>query len=236
MHKINRLAAAAVLCCLAAAPAFAADVPSKAPPKLSLFSYTATPCTLANCSGWYMGFNLAGVATNANVLAGGINGSLAGGGQNIGVQGGYQFWNGAWFFGPELGIDYTYGGTIVPGGGVPKWLAYEIIKFGGPLSTFFGNITPANPTGLPAILVNSTISPYLFLGAAQRNWGTGIAGGGGVTFLIPDLAASAGTPASGHWFLDARYMNIQYTGSNQASPIASVPQENIVLVGLNYKF
>lgn len=213
--------------------AWAADV---AKPKLALPAYVATPCTTANCTGAYVGFNFAGIATNANVLAGGINGSVAGGGQNIGIQGGYQFWNGTWFFGPEVGIDYTYGGTIVPGGGVPKWLGYEVIKFGMPISTFFGGITPANPTGLPALLVNNTISPYLFVGAAQRNWGTGIASGGGLIFLIPDLAAAAGSPASGHWFLDARYMNVQYTGSQQANAIASVPQENLVMIGLNYKF
>lgn len=206
-----------------AGPAFGADI-VKGPARQLL--PVASPCTITSCTGFYLGFNLAGIATNANVLAGGINGSIAGGGQNIGVQGGYQFWNGTWFFGPEVGLDYTYGGTIVPGGGVPKWLGYEIVKFGTPLSTFFGGITPANPSGLPALLVNNTLSPYLFVGAAQRNWGTGIAGGGGITFLIPDS----------QWFLDARYMNIQYTGGNQVQTGVSVPQENIILVGLNYKF
>lgn len=203
-------------------------------PKLALPTFA--PCTLTDCTGPYIGFNLAGIATNANVLAGGINGSLAAGGQNIGIQAGYQFWRNSWFFGPEVGADYTYGGTIVPGAGVPKWLTYEIVKFGTPISTFFGGITPANATGLPAILVNSTLSPYLFIGAAQRNWGTGLTSGGGITFMIPDIAASGPTPASGHWFLDARYMNIQYTGGNQVTPTTSVPQENIILVGLNYKF
>lgn len=222
------------LLAILAGPAFAADLPAKAP---AIFpAYTATPCTQANCSGFYAGFNIAGIATNANILAGGINGSLAGGGQNLGLQAGYQFWNGSWFFGPEVGIDYTYGGTIVPGVGVPKWLGYEIVKFGAPISSLFGGITPANPTGLPSILVNSTISPYLFVGAAQRNWGTGIASGGGITFLIPDIAGTATNLASGHWFLDARYMNIQYTGGNQVVPGVNVPQENLVLVGLNYKF
>jgi len=232
----STLAAAALAAIsLCSAPAAAADVGhAKAPARALL--WTATPCTLAQCTGFYAGFNLAGIATNANVLAGGINGSVAGGGQNIGVQVGYQYWNGSWFFGPEVGFDYTYGGTVVPGGGVPKWLGYEIVKFGTPLSTFFGNITPANASGLPAILLNSTITPYLFMGAAQRNWGTGIASGGGMMFLIPDLAAAAGVPASGHWVLDARYMNVQYTGGNQANAVASVPQENIVMVGLDYKF
>lgn len=217
--------------------AFAADAPKPTRPLGAIINLpTATPCTVTDCTGFYAGFNMTGIATNANVLAGGINGSVAGGGQNLGVQVGYQYWINNWFFGPEIGADYTYGGIIVPELGVPKWLTYEIVKFGTPISTFFGNITPANQSGLPAILLNNTISPYLFVGAAQRNWGTGIASGGGVTFLIPDTAATPTNPASGHWFLDARYTNIQYTGGNQVAPGISVPQENLVSVGLNFKW
>lgn len=194
----------------------------KAPPLL-----TTSLCTPEHCTGFYLGFNMLGTATNANVLANGINGSVAGGGQSIGVQAGYQYWNGTWFFGPEVSADYTYGGGQIIGGGQSKFLAMEIVKFGTPFSTFFGSgITPASTSGLPSLLTANTISPYLFMGAAQRNWGTGIASGGGVTFAVDQQ----------HWFVDARYTNVQYTGGNQVNPNVSVPQENIISVGLNYKF
>lgn len=217
-----------LLLLLLALPAYAADV---AQPKLKLVS--SSPCSLSSCTGFYAGFNVAGIATNANILAQGINGSIAAGGQNIGGQAGYQFWNGTWFFGPEVFAEYTYGGSaIVAPYSAPKYLFGQIVKLGAPMSTFFGGITPANPTGLPSILTSETISPYLFMGAAERSWGTGVASGGGITFLIPTSTGSA----TGKWFVDARYMNIQYTGSKQASPVETVPQENIVWVGLNYKY
>jgi hypothetical protein len=138
-----------------AQPSRAADV---AKPKAIAF----VPCTPIACTGWYAGFNLAGVATNVNVLGNGINGSLNAGGQNIGIQGGYQFWNGTFFFGPEVGIDYTYGGTVGATGGQssPKYLASEVIKLGTPFSTFFGSApTPASTTGLSSILTANTIAP-----------------------------------------------------------------------------
>jgi opacity protein-like surface antigen len=212
----------AVAAALIATQALAVDL-AKAP-QLSLL--TSTPCTLTNCTGPYMGFNIAGIATSANVIGNGINGSLAAGGQNIGFQVGYQYWNGTFFMGPEIFGDYTYGGSaVVAGYSAPKYLFGEIIKLGGPLSSFFGGIAPASTTGLSSVLTSQTIAPYIFMGAAQRPWGTGMASGGGVTFLIDQ-----------HWFADVRYMNIQYTGSNNASPIQTVPQENIVMAGFNYKF
>ena len=206
----------------------AADA-AKPVPKLALAAFT--PCTPIACTGWYGGFNIAGISTNVNVLAGGINGSVAAGGQNIGVQGGYQFWNGTYFFGPEVAIDYTYGGTSGPvaGQSSPHYLAEEIIKLGTPFSTFFGSApAPANTTGLSSILTANTIAPYIFFGAAQSGWGTtGMVGGAGVTFAIDQQ----------HWFVDARYENYQFpSGASNCATGQSCPSINVVKVGLDYKF
>ena len=212
----------ALLTCLLATSAYAGDLPTKAPPSAGF-----TDCTTLQCTGPYAGMNVTGTATNANVLANGINGSVMAGGQSLGVQAGYQFWNNTWFFGPEVFGDYTYGGSpVIVGTAPPKYLFGEIVKFGTPLSTFFGGITPASSTGLPAVLTANTISPYLFVGAAQRSWGTGVASGGGITFALDKI----------HWFLDARYTNIQYTANQQVNAQTSVPQENLISVGVNYKF
>lgn len=234
MYAVAVLCAIPVLLLALAPAARAADVPkpSLAPisgltlPVKALAIPPGTPCATTYCTGFYVGFNFAGVSTNANVIGNGINGSLAAGGQNIGLQAGYQYWNGTYFFGPEVFGDYTYGGSpVVAGFSAPKYLFGEVLKFGGPLASFFGGIAPANTTGVSQVLLSHTISPYLLVGAAQRDWGTGVLSGAGITFDIDD-----------HWFVDARYMNIQYTGSNQASPIQTVPQENMVWVGLDYKF
>jgi opacity protein-like surface antigen len=198
-------------------------------PKFSLPAFT--PCTTIACTGWYGGFNIAGISTNVNVLAGGINGSLAAGGQNIGIQGGYQYWNGTFFFGPEVAIDYTYGGTPGPvaGQSSPRYLAAEIIKLGTPFATFFGSApAPASTAGLSSILTANTIAPYIFFGAAQSGWGTtGMVGGAGVTFAIDQQ----------HWFVDARYENYQFpSGASNCATGQSCPSINVVKVGLNYKF
>lgn len=210
---------------LVAGQARASDVTPAKSSALSGFGI-GTQCATTSCTGLYVGFNLAGIATNANVLGAGINGSLAAGGQNIGIQAGYQYWNGTIFFGPEVFADYTFGGSpVVAGYSAPKYLFGQVVKVGGPLASFFGGIAPASTAGVSNVLLSKTISPYLMIGAAERSWGTGLLAGAGATFDIDD-----------HWFVDARYMNIQYTGSNQASPVQTVPQENIVLVGVNYKF
>lgn len=213
---------------------WSADAALPAPPALPKALPASSPCTVQNCTGFYAGFNIAGTSTNANVIGNGINGSLAAGGQSLGIQAGYQYWNGTIFFGPEVFADYTYGGSaVVAGYSAPKYLFGEVVKLGSPLSSLFGGIAPANPTGLSAVLTANTISPYLMVGAAQRDWGTGVLSGAGITFAIP--TGTAGAPDN-HWFVDVRYMNIQYTGANQASPIQTVPQENIVQAGLNYKW
>ena len=193
-----------------------------------LFAPVASPCTLLSCSGFYAGFNIAGQASNANIIGNGINGSLAAGGQSLGGDFGYQYWNGTFFFGPEVDASYMYGGSVALAGySAPKYLITEMVKFGGPLSTIFGGIQPANPTGLSAALLSQTIAPYLFVGAAQAGGisGAGVASGAGIVFLI-----------DAHWFADVRYENIQFTGGNQISPVQSVPQMNIVLAAVNYKF
>jgi hypothetical protein len=213
---------------LLAPQARASDV---AKPAAKITLPTFVPCTPIACTGWYTGFNLAGVATNVNVIGNGINGSLNAGGQNIGIQGGYQFWNGTFFFGPEVGIDYTYGGTVGATGGQsnPKYLASEIIKLGTPFSTFFGSApAPANTTGVSGLLTANTIAPYIFFGAAQSGWGTtGLVSGAGVTFAVDQQ----------HWFVDARYENYQFpSGAANCATGQSCPSLNVVKIGLDYKF
>lgn len=220
MRHFAILIAAASL--IAVASARAADLPTKAPPLV----VPVAACTPSACSGFYAGFNLAGVMTSADVLGSGINGSFAGGGQSIGVQGGYQFANGPWFFGPELQANYVVTGNPNVDGGAPaKYRVGEYVKVGTTLSTLLGLSAPASGfPSIPAKLAAQVISPYLLFGAVQSGIGNGWATGAGVEFA---LAQS--------FFLDTRYTYVNY-GSASLSPTVVAKTENLVTVGVNYKF
>lgn len=208
---------------LAVTPAFAADIPVKAPAWVP----TSSVCTPTNCSGWYAGVNLTGAMTNANVIGNGINGSVAAGGQSIGVQGGYQFANGTWFFGPEFDANYIVNGNSNVTGGAPsKYRVGEYMKVGTALSNLLniGGAATVGP-GIPAALANSVISPYIIAGAVQSGIGQGWATGAGVEFAL-----------AAHWFVDTRYTYVNYGGGANVSPTETAKSENLVTVGFNYKF
>lgn len=209
----------ALAACLGSA-ASAADLPTKAP------AWVPTVCTPTNCSGWYVGVNLTGAMTNANVIGNGINGSIAAGGQSIGVQGGYQFANGTWFFGPEFDANYVVNGNPNVTGGAPsKYRIGEYVKVGTALSNLLSLDSAGPAPGVPASLANSVISPYVLFGAVQSGVGQGWATGAGVEFALVK-----------NWFADVRYTYINYGGGANVSPTETAKSENLVTAGLNYKF
>lgn len=204
--------------------AFAADLPVAAP--VDPNANGLNPCLPISCSGFYVGGNLIGVATNANIIGNGVNGSVAAGGQSIGGQGGYQFANGSWFWAAEVSADYTVNGNPnVTGGSPPKYLFGEHVKIGTSLANLLGLVMPATGTpNVPSALASKVISPYLLFGAAQRSWGTGWQSGAGVEFALTK-----------NWFADVRYSYINY-GNATISPTQSSNAENLVTVAVNYKF
>lgn len=209
---------AAILLATSPASASAADIPVKAAPLAPIAA-----CTPSNCSGFYAGVNLAGVMTSADVIGNGINGSLAGGGQSIGIQGGYQFANGTWFFGPEIHANYVVTGNQAIDGGSAKYRVGEYVKVGTALANLLGMGGIPSP-GIPSALAASVISPYLLAGAVQSGIGQGWATGAGVEFALAQ-----------HWFLDTRYTYNNY-GSATVAPSVVAKTENLVTIGLNYKF
>lgn len=227
IRSFIRLASiAAAIAVAGVCSAGAADLLPVKAPAISAFAPAPAPCTVTNCSGWYVGGNLSGVMTNANILGNGINGSLAAGGQSIGVQAGYQFASNGWFFGPEVSADYIVNGNPNLTGGAPsKYRVGEYVKVGTALSNLLNIATPSTGTpGIPAALASSVISPYLLFGAVQSGIGQGWATGAGVEFVLTQ-----------NWFLDTRYTYINY-GSASVSPTEIAKSENLVTVGINYKF
>jgi opacity protein-like surface antigen len=205
---------------LIASPAGAADMAVKAP----VYSVPSNPCTPTSCTGFYLGAAIGGVGSNADIVGNGVNGSVfAGGGIPMAVAG-YQYAKGNWFFGGEVAV----GGQIstkatVNGvsGNENGLFSYQIAKVGGNLSGILGN--DSAPITIPSTLQKSLISPYVLVGAVERQFASGWATGAGATFDI-----------SSKMFLDVKYMYVNYGPSRNGN--LQLNSENLILTGINYKF
>jgi len=169
--KRSFILAAVTVHSLFAASAFAADsLPVKALPSLP-----AAVCAPGSCSGWYVGFGLVGNGTNADIIGNGINGSVFAAGGAMKVQGGYQFWNGAFFAAAEVGVGYEFttpaSAALAPSQG-SRFVGTELVKLG---YNFFPSTAAAVslpsqspvPLTVPANLLANT-TPYLAFGGVQR--------------------------------------------------------------------
>jgi opacity protein-like surface antigen len=228
IHRKMLLAAAMSLAVL---PAFAVDMSTKAPAKQST-------CTVTDCSGPFLGFNVAGVGSNLDILGSGISNSVFAGGGMIGGNAGYQLWNGQFFAAAELSADARFNPSGMAGAVNDKFLVLGLVKVGAALGNLFGAGTPGTttsptpsqaPINLAIIPGTAMLSPYALLGGAWSQRGTGWATGAGSEFLL----------AKG-WNLDVKYVHINYAGGQSAViPGAVVNQsgtENIVMAGFLRKF
>lgn len=214
---------AAFLVFLWVGPTFAADIPYKAP----TLRVASSPCTLQQCSGFYVGVNIIGAGTNADILGNGINGSVFSGGGAIGLTGGYQLWNGNFFAAAEVFGDYDAGVNPM-GASKGRYIFGEMAKFGLGLNNVFSNQpTPSQgPITIPSALAGSLLSPYVQVGAVERPWGTAWATGAGADFTL-----------GGGWNLDLSYIYANYQKTTATTPvIVTIPNENLIKLGLNRKF
>jgi opacity protein-like surface antigen len=219
---------------LASPPVQAADV---GVPVLKAPALKQSTCTVTDCSGLFVGFNVAGVGSNLDILGSGINNSVFAGGGMIGGNAGYQLWNGQFFAAAEFSVDARFN-TNMAGAPNDKFLALGLVKAGAALGNLFGAGTPGTttsptpsqaPINLAIIPGTAMLSPYALLGGAWSQRGTGWATGAGSEFLL----------AKG-WNLDVKYIHINYAGGQTtAIPGAVVNQsgaENIVMAGFLRKF
>ena len=221
MFKRLLLASAAVLLSL---PAFAADVApaAKAP---ALAPIAAAPCSMAGCSGFYLGAELSGSGSGVNV----INlASLNSNGTYMGGTAGYQFFNGMYWLGAKAKFDYAVGQQNPNIGGLTltssnKFFAFEGVEFGGNLSALFG-LAPIN---LPGPLANAV--PTVLIGACQNGKLQGYCAGAAAHFFIPNS----------RFTVDVDYLNAQY-GATNVSQVpglpATVTTENRGTFGFSYHF
>ena len=203
---------------LIASHAFAADLAVKAINNALLAP--VIPCGLTGCSGFYLGAQTSGSGTGVNVLN---LGSLNAGGTYMGVNAGYQFFNGVYWLGAGAKVEYAVASPpsdIVGNAFSNNLFAFEGVEFGGVLSNMFG-IAPLN---LPAWL--STAVPTIKVGACQHGSSLkGYCSGAAAHFFIPNS----------RWTIDAEYLNAQY-GATQLSATVSANTENRGSLGFSYHF
>jgi opacity protein-like surface antigen len=198
-------------------PSFGADFPKA--------TVAYSPCTVTSCSGFYGGFNVAGVGSGLDVAGSGI---FANGG-GLGLGAGYQYWDSKVYFGAEVFGDYMFQNAGAPIAGAPSainsgYMFGEFVDLGMPLSSIFG-ATPTVPGTLPASILASTLSPYIKLGAIERPWGSAWATGAGVAFDV-----------SARWFGKLDYIHAVYSNTTLADGSTSQKTDDIIKFSLNYKF
>ena len=206
------------------ASAFAGDInnPTSAyAMKAPVYVPPAAPCNAAACTGAYLGAELAGSGSGVNVLN---LGELNAGGTSMGVNGGYQFWNGTYWLGVKAKVDYQVAqpaNSIVGASFSNKIFAFEGAEMGANVAQVLGTVAPITLNG---ILQNAV--PTVLIGACQN--GSALKGycvGAGAHFFIPNS----------RWTIDADYLNAQY-GATMTAPGQTVTTENRGSFGFSYHF
>jgi hypothetical protein len=220
--KRLRLFSAVILAAALISPVFAADLAAQTLPiKAPVYAAPANPCSLNGCSGFFLGGSISGSGTGVDV----VNlGSLSADGTYMGINGGYQFFNGTYWLGVIADVSYAVAqpsSDIVGGGFGNKLFAFEGMEFGGALSQMpmFSNIAP-----LTGFLANAV--PTIRVGACQNG-----------TFLKGYCTGAAGhlfIPNS-KWTVDAVYYNAQY-GATTIAPGQTATTENRGEMGFTYHF
>lgn len=192
-------------------PATAADmIPLKAPVRAM-----AADCTQLDCTGWIVGANIIGTGSNLDIVGSGVNGSIFAGGGLIGVDAGYQLWNGKFFAGAAVSFDYdaNLSGNVNQG----RYLAMGLFQAGLGLSGIFSP-APANsgPIGIPSQIASALLSPYLQFGVAQRARGTAWVSGAGAEFGLSQT-----------WVLRLDYLHLNYAhGTTETTTTVGVVDQS----------
>lgn len=200
---------------LSAAPAWAADMSAKPVPFAALARAT---CTVQRCIGWHAGFDVMNSGTGVNILN---LGTLNANGTLLGLEAGYQYYDGTYWLGARaMGLYNVAGAGNV--GTLNNFFAFEGVELGGNLFAQFG-LAPPQVTGFLATL--TTAVPTAQIGACQHGKATGYCAGAAVHYFLPN------TPIE----LKMEYINAQY-GTTTVLPGQTISSENLVLFGANYHF
>lgn len=179
-------------------------------------------CTLALCSGWFVGANLGNDGSNLNVVSNGLSG-VAATGLFIGGDGGYEFFNGQWYFSARAFVDYDYTQKAAPVGPSDRLAYGAYVSAGYSLATLFGAASTGTPITLPQQLLSSLMTPTIHVGTCRRHTQECLLSGAGVEALLAT-----------NWTLNADYFNFNYGASGGAGNGLKRANENEFLASVNY--
>lgn len=206
--------------------AFAADLSVKA--QATVPPYTSV-CTVAMCTGFYVGGHVEGAGSNADILGSGLSNSLFANGAGLGAHAGYQLWNGNFFAAAEVGGTYYTGTSSLIGtaaGIEQRWSVDYLGKFGIGLQGLFGGSAATPSQGPVSIFQNlqaALVSPYVIVGGRTRGKFNGLATGAGAEYTL-----------GGGWNAYAEYLHVNY--NDTVMPGVVLDTENLVRAGVNRKF
>ena len=217
--KLRTLLLASISIAGLISPVVAAD---NLPPLITKAATTAAVpynCTTTGCNGWSVGLEMSGNGTGVNVLN---LGEFNAGGTYIGVNGGYQFYNGTWWLGAKVKLDYeVYDPTGLATGLTNKIFAFEGAELGGNATQLFSGITPITLSGPLATAV-----PTVLVGACQHGSQSGYCIGAGAHFFVPNT----------NWTIDVDYLNGQYSPVSTNGIVSGGSVDNRGSFGFSYHF
>lgn len=217
-HLGLAIALTGLLGAVAPAPAEAADNLSVVK-AAALTAPAPTTCSVTGCTGIFLGGEISGSGTGINVLN---LGSLTQNGTFMGVNGGYQFYNGTYWFGALAHVEYQLASpnsSLTPS--LSNVFAFEGFEVGGQLAALFPSVSAITLSGPLAGAV-----PTVKIGACQHGSLQGYCAGAAAHFFVPNSK----------WTIDATYLNAQYTSGNSLSGTANVTTENRGIFGATYHF
>lgn len=196
---------------LLASPAFAADLPVKAP----LFA-SAPTCTLNGCTGWHADFGVYNSGTGINVLN---LAELSSNGTSFNLGGGYQYFDGKYWLGGrvDVGYDLTNGG----GFGIGNLTGHQMVELGGNLFGAFG-LQPPQTNGFLTTLTSAV--PTADIGVCEHGPAVGMCVGATLHYLLSNAVE-----------LDVGYINANY-GTTNVAPGTNITVDNTLWFGGRYHF
>lgn len=208
MKRFLALLAGTALC----GSAMAANLNLKAPAYVAPVCSAGSTAMAPSCSGFYAGLNVQGIGSNLDILGSGINNSVFAAGGLVGLDVGYQFWNGTFFLAGEGQIDYDFQNNALSAEPFQqRWDANILMKAGVGLSNVIG-IGQPNTTGMPtpsqgpinlAVIPGTAfMSPYAVVGGAFKSGQQGWITGAGAEWIL----------AQG-WNLDIYYHHINWNAA-----------------------
>lgn len=181
-------------------------------------------CSLTLCTGWLVGANLGNDGSNLNVISTGLSG-VASTGLFIGGDGGYEFYNGQWYFSARGFVDYDYSQKAGPVAPSDKLAYGAYVSVGYSLATLFGAATTGTPVTLPQQLMSALMTPTVHVGTCRRHSQECLLSGAGVEALLAT-----------NWTLNADYFNFNYGANGSAGNGLKRASENEFLASINYHF